>query len=491
MILVHHRLRGFIAPLISALAFAADGWLAAPAFAQPCEYGELPALLASDGLSGDNFGRSIAISEDGNTMIIAAELDDLPGLNNAGSAYVFVRPPGGVLWTEQAHLVAADAAISDRFGWAVAISGDTAIIAAPNDHHSGFNFAGSVYVFVRPPRGTTWSQQQKLTASDPGAEDGFGTAVAIAGDMALIGAGNDDTPGAPAILDTGSAYVFVRTGTMWTQQAKLTASDGAALDRFGYGVGLTADTAVIGAYGADAPGAANAGAAYVFTFSGSVWSEQTKLFASDAGANDNAGAPLAMSGDTFIMGSYFDDHAGGMNAGSAYVFTGAGAGAAWTEQAKLIASDALAYDQFGFSLGIDGDRAVVGSIGHDIPGVSGAGGAYVFTRRSRVWTEQIVLTHADAALGDQIGYAVAISGGGDTVAAGTISDDTTGSVRVFDLEPSVADTDCDGLVDTTDLLTLLADWGPCPLACPPCIGDFNGDCMVDITDLLILLGEWT
>jgi hypothetical protein len=213
----------------------------------------------------------------------------------AGARYPVVIDP---TWSEQQKLTASDAAWNDDFGTSVALSGDTAVVGAPFDDDAG-SASGSAYVFVRS--GTRWSQQQKLTASDAAPNDDFGLAVALSGDTAVVGAENN------------SAYVFVRSGTRWSEQQKLTASDAAAGAGgfFGNSVAVSGDTAVVGAY-ADVDAGGDSGAAYVFVRSGTRWSEQQKLTASDAAAGIRFGNSVAVSGDTAVVGAYADD--------SAYVF---------------------------------------------------------------------------------------------------------------------------------------------------------------------------
>src|SRR6266508_458911 len=174
--------------------------------------------------------------------------------------------------------------------------------------------AGSAYVFVRS--GTGWSQQAKLTASDAASGDRFGDAVGISGNTVVVGASD-------AASDAGSAYVFVRSGTSWSQQAMLTASDAAVFDLFGRALAVSGDTAVIGAPSDDTDAGPNAGSAYVFVRSGTSWSQQAKLTASDAAAFDFFGAAVAISGDTVVVGALADDTDAGSNAGSAYVFVSA------------------------------------------------------------------------------------------------------------------------------------------------------------------------
>ncbi len=213
--------------------------------------------------------------------------------------------------TEQAKLTASDGAISDLFGYSVSISGDTAVVGADGDDDNGTD-SGSAYVFVRS--GTTWSQQAKLTASDGAEGDLFGWSVSISGDTAVVGAHYDDDNG----LNSGSAYVFVRSGTTWTEEAKLTASDGAEDDFFGRSVSVSGDTAVVGAYGDDDYGSYS-GSAYVFVRSGTTWSEEAKLTASDGAAHDLFGISVSISGGTAVVGAHYDDD-NAFNSGSAYVY---------------------------------------------------------------------------------------------------------------------------------------------------------------------------
>ncbi len=218
---------------------------------------EVAKLLADDAEAGDRFGFSVAV--DGDTALIGAFLHDDAG-SSSGSAYVFTRDGMGN-WSQQAKLTAGDAAADDQFGFSVSVAGDTALIGAPlDDDDVAGNASGSAYVFMRS--GTTWTQQAKLTADDDAdVNDNFGNSVSVDGDTALIGAHfNDD-----ASNDSGSAYVFTRDGMgNWSQQAKLTADDAATLDEFGYSVSVAGDTALIGAR-LDDDAFTNSGSAYVFS----------------------------------------------------------------------------------------------------------------------------------------------------------------------------------------------------------------------------------
>lgn len=214
------------------------------------------------------------------------------------SGFGLIDATGGTM----AKLTASDGAAFDLFGNAVATSGDTALVGAlHSDAISGDS--GSAYVFVRS--GNTWNQQVKLTPGDGAINDNFGRSLAISGDTAVIGAYNDDDNG----TNSGSAYVFVRNGTTWSQQAKLTASDGAAGDRFGVSVAVSGDTAVVGSANDDDDGT-NSGSAYVFVRSGTTWSQQAKLSASDGAPGDWLGYSVAISGETALVGAFQDDDSG-------------------------------------------------------------------------------------------------------------------------------------------------------------------------------------
>ena len=317
--------------------------------------------------------------------------------SNSDSAYVYVRTNG--VWSEQAKLTASDGTAGDNFGTSVSIDGDTAVIGAPFDDDNDYN-SGSAYVYVRS--NGVWTEQQKLTASDGAADDQFGLSVSIAGDTAVIGAHNDDDNG----NGSGSAYVYVRSNGVWSEQQKLTASDGAQDDYFGYSVSIDGDTAVIGAWRDDDDGnGSDSGSAYVYVRTNGVWSEQAKLTASDGTAGDNFGTSVSIDGDTAVIGAYADDNDndndyGSDFSGSAYVYVRSNG--VWSEQAKLSASDGDFEDLFGWSVSISGDTAVIAVMQDDDNGFN-SGSAYVFVRSNGVWSEQQKLTASDGAAGDYFG----------------------------------------------------------------------------------------
>jgi len=362
-------------------------------------------IQASDPQANDTFGYSVAIS--GDTAVVGAQLEDTGG-TSAGAAYIFTR--SGTTWTQQQKIQSSDIQADDRFGFSVAISGDTVVVGARTEDTGGAD-GGSAYIFTRS--GTTWTQQQKIQASDAQASDFFGNSVAIDGDIVIVGANGEDTGGAGA----GAAYVFTKTGTTWTQQQKIQASDLQAGDQFGWRVAISGDTVIVGATYEDT-GGTDAGAAYVFTRSGTTWTQQQKIQASDAQATDYFGWSVAIDGDTVVAGAR-NESAAGAYAGSAYIFTRDGT--TWTEQQKIQASDPEASDLFGASVSISGDTVVVGADGEDT-GASNAGAAYIFTRDGTTWTEQQKIQASDPEANDQFGQSVAISG--DTVVAGANLEDT-------------------------------------------------------------------
>ena len=378
---------------------------------------EVDKLLASDGAEGDRFGIEVAIS--GDYAIVGAYGDDYNGYRT-GSAYVFER--GGGSWIQVAKLTAGDGAEGDYFGTAVAISGDYAIVGAYNDDDNGSN-SGSAYVFERG--GGSWAQVAKLTAGDGAEGDYFGIAVAISGDYAIVGAYSDDDNGSAS----GSAYVFERGGGSWTQVAKLTAGDGAELDHFGFPVAISGYYAVVGATSDDDNGS-NSGSAYVFEWDGTSWSQAAKLTAGDGAEEDRFGTAVAISGDYAIVSARYDDD-NGDGSGSAYVFKRGGA--SWSQAAKLTAGDGAEFDNFGIAVGLSGDYAIVGAQ-FDNDNGSASGSAYVFERAGASWSQVAKLTAEDGDGGDYFGSTVAISG--DYAIVGAFDDEDngqrSGSAYVFE-----------------------------------------------------------
>jgi hypothetical protein len=353
-------------------------------------------LTANDGAQGDYFGYSVCIS--GNTAIMGA-----PDKNsNTGAAYVFVRDSQGN-WSQQAELTASDGAQNAGFGGSVSISGDTAIAGAEAQNNSG-----ATYIFVRS--NGVWTQQQKLAASDGATGDWFGRSVSVNGDTAIVGAAHKNN-------STGAAYIFVRSNCVWTQQQKLTASDAMPFDSFGRSVSISGDTAVVGAPDKNS----NAGAAYVFIRdSQGNWSQQAKLTASDGRESDLFGVSVSNSGDTAIVGAYPKN--------AVYVFVRSGG--VWTQQQILTASDGVVRsDNLGWSVCVSGDIVVAAA-----PDKNNTGTVYAFVRDSQGhWTQQAEWTANDGVTGDQFGWSVSVSG--DTAIVGAAyKNNSAGAAYVLDLQ---------------------------------------------------------
>ena len=383
-------------------------------------------IVASDAQAGDDFGASVEISGDGSYAISGAPYEDAGG-NGAGAAYIYLRT--GSSWAQQAKLTASDAQASDYFSYSAAVSistdGTYAFVGAILEATGG-SFAGAAYVFIRS--GTSWSQQAKLVASNPSAYDKFGGAASISGDgsYAIAGSPGEDTTAS----GSGAAYVFVRSGTSWSQQQMLKATDAGENHNFGYSTYMSTDGtyAIIGAYDGDNTAGNYLGKAYIFTRSGSTWSQQAKLTASDAAAGDKFGFTVAINDDgTYaIVGTPYHD-TGGSDAGAAYIY--ARSGTSWTQQAKIQSSDIQASDNFGYTVSISGDgsHVMVGAEKEDTTG-SDAGSAYIFKRSGSSWSQIKKLQAADAAADDKFGHSVSIASSDGTYSiVGANGEDAGGS----------------------------------------------------------------
>lgn len=381
---------------------------------QLSQFIETAQLFAPDGQAGDHFGTAVDV--DGDTMVVGTTYFSYQGgATEPDAAYVFVRDGGA--WSFQAKLTASDGTAGDRFGNAVAIEGDTILVGAYFADVDGNEEQGAAYVFTRS--GDTWTEQGRLTAGDGVADDQFGWSVSLSGDTALVGTDRRPVGGQ---VRQGAAYVFTRSGNTWSELARLSASDGADGDQFGYAVAVSGSTAVVGARGATVDGNNLEGAAYIFADAGSGWTEQTKLSASDGDVGDGFGTSVALDDTTVIIGAEFSTLGGYFGRGAAYVFTGAGAG--WSEQDKLIAGDYENNHGFGQSVAVDGDTALVGTPS-SVSDNENQGAAYVFTRSNSLWSEQAKLTPSAGAEGDLFGENVALNAG--TALVGAPRDNVNGN----------------------------------------------------------------
>ncbi len=443
-------------------------------------------LKASNTEADDRFGYPVAVC--GDTVVIGGSHEDssATGINgnqndnaatNSGAVYVFVR--SGTNWELQAYIKASNAdgdAVynGDTFGYSLALCRDTLVVGAVGEDSgaTGVNGdqndnstwdAGAAYVFVRS--GTNWSQQAYLKASNPRYNSMFGQAVAISGDTVVVAATRESSNAVGVngmqtstnVWDSGAAYIFVRDGTNWSQQAYLKASNPEPYDFFGWSAAISGDTVVIGAFREDSSatgvngdqgdnGAFESGAVYVFVRDGTNWMQQAYLKSSNTGAEDHFGWSVAISGDTIVVGTPREDsNATGVNgnesdetaleSGAVYVFTRVHTN--WIQQAYLKSSNTERGDLFGYSVAISGNLLVVGASSEDsgASGINGnqsnnttpsSGAAYVFVRSGTTWSQQAYIKASNPDPDDQFGLAAAVSGGVVTVGAPYEGSNATG-----------------------------------------------------------------
>lgn len=311
---------------------------------------------------------------------------------------------------EEAILIASDRESGERFGISASIAGNHALIGASFDDENGFR-SGSAYMFELI--GSTWSEQVKLVASDASANGHFGTSVSIDGDRAIVGASHGTGPTA----GPGAAYVFEKVSGVWTQTAKLEASDGAGGDFFGSAVSLFGDRALIGA----SQDGVGEGSAYVFRYTGSDWLQEQKLVPDDSAVNQQFGSSVALADDRAVVGAK-NDSSVNSEQGAVYVFVRNNQ--TWTQEVELSPSDGASGDDFGNSVSISDNRIIVGAPRHDATGAN-SGAAYMFVLSGTTWSAEAKLTADDGQAEDQFGYAVTLSDGRAVV--GSVLDDDAGS----------------------------------------------------------------
>jgi uncharacterized repeat protein (TIGR02543 family) len=316
----------------------------------------MPGVDDTAGRNSASFGWEVAISDDGNTIVIGCP--DRPLNVRSGAAYVYVK--SGTSWIQQGILFATapDNKAMESFGSTVAIDGDTILVGAPGD---GTNSQGAVYVFTRSD--SVWNYQAKLTVANAIAWEQIGRdSISISNDTALIG----DTSYAGGLYAQGAAYIFNRNGTSWSDAVLITDASGAMNDMAGFSVAIDGDTAVI-----TSPYKYTEGAARFYVRNGANWDFQQEVIAVDGVLGDDFGDSVALNGNNAVVGSSYKDIGTLDDLGAAYLFSRSGS--TWSLQAELLASDGAAHDEFGFSTALNGDSIIVGAIG-DEPG----GAAYIY-----------------------------------------------------------------------------------------------------------------
>ncbi len=379
-------------------------------------WNEITKLNAVDGARQDSFGQTVSLS--GDRVLVGASHDDDQG-SNSGSAYVFEFD--GNNWTETFKLTASDGASNDFFAHSMSLSGNRALIGA---YKESFD-TGAVYVFDFD--GNTWSETTKLTATDGTSDDYFGYSVSLSGNQSLIGAwGNDDQGSA-----SGSAYVFDYDTSSWDETQKLlTVQESAVSDLFGYSVSLSGSRALIGAYGDNDDGN-NSGSAYIFEYDGSNWIKTDKLNASDGITYDSFGFSVSLSGNRALIGAPVGFIS--TNKGAVYVFDFDGND--WVETEKLRPTDVVRTDLFGWSVSLSGNRALIGAFGDDDQG-NESGAAYVYDYDGNNWNVTTKLVATDGETNDNFGYSVSLLGDRALIGAYMDSDQGTGSgsAYIFDFD---------------------------------------------------------
>jgi hypothetical protein len=353
-------------------------------------YPSLGAVVASDGGGGDRFGHAVALS--GNTLAVGAPYDHVGANADQGSVRVFVR--NGASWTLQATLTASiDGAAFDKFGSSVALDGDTLVVGVPEDDYGANGGQGTVRVFVRI--GTIWALQQLLVAGDGAAGDLFGSSVSLDGDTLAVGVPGDDVT---AVEDAGSVRVYVRTGSSWSFHSLLSASDAAAYDDFGTEVSLSGDVLAVGVPDDDVGANANQGSVRMFARSGSAWSAQQTLTAIDGGAFERFGSSVSLDGDALVVGV----PSGGVGsiAGSARVF--GRSGSIWTEQQTLVRNGGATGTEYGKSVALAGNTLAVAGSDDDV--------VQLFIKVGSTWALRRTIRPDLGMEGDQFGESLALSG---------------------------------------------------------------------------------
>lgn len=350
-------------------------------------------------VTNDLFGYAVAISD--TTALIGAISPTVVSNGKPGTVYVFTESDGS--WNLTGNFRAGDGTDGDEFGSVIVLDGTTAFIGAPDAEVSANNTLphGAVYVFKES--GGTWIQTQKITADDGAYDDLFGTSAAVSGDTLVVGA-----PGAtinPDANHQGAAYIFTNNNGTWTQQQKLAASNGAEYDLFGKSLAIDGATALIGSPYTNVNGYPGFGTAYIFTKANGIWSQKAVLEPNDGMTDDNFSLSLALAGNTALIGA--PSGPAQSEPGAVYVFTNSGG--TWLQSQELNASDSTPDDQFGASLALNGDTFVTSAPHITVKNNFAQGAVYIFSDSSGIWKEEQELFASEGKEFDNIGNAVALS----------------------------------------------------------------------------------
>lgn len=364
-------------------------------------WNEVTKMTAGDGAAGDQFGNSVAL--DGETAVIGAYFAQIGGNAQQGAAYIFEQDPSpSTTWSETLKLFNTNGRADDFFGIRVDIDADTVLVGASQSGNRTFDDQGLAQIFIRV--NGSWQFHQTLSPYDVSGEYKFGQSVAISGDFAVMGA---PYPNSGA---SGRVYIAQRGSVPWFDDPFVTPADGMSGDNFGLAVAVEGDTAVIGANNAyiASTGNFNQGAVYIYERINGVWTEGQKLIASDGQDGDQFGNAVALDGDTLLIGAWQASYGGIFGRGAAYVFTRSNG--VWSEQDKLENPTPTQDDYFGRAMALEGNTAVVGAPGKDVAANVDQGVAFTFTRSGNLWSFEQQINHPDPESFNSFGRAVAIEG---------------------------------------------------------------------------------
>jgi hypothetical protein len=360
-------------------------------------------------------------------------------VTNARAEIVSPSALDPLTFLERQKITSDDGATDDQFGWSIAVAGDIALVGAPNTAIGTQAGRGSVYVFAR--ENGVWVQTQELIADDGQPGDAFGISVSLAGSTAMIGAPNTD-------LFRGAAYVFQLSGNTWIQTQKLLASDGTEFNQFGWSIAQNGRRALIGSISATVGSNSSQGAVYAFDQSGGVWNETQKFSSADGVSGDSVGWSVALYGENALIGAGFatvNDHE---FQGAAYTFRRTGS--AWTETQKLTADNGDAFDFFGLAVALEGNHALIGAEGAatDQDPFSNQGVVYHFTNSGGTWSNTQTLAASDGEPSDSFGHSVTLHRGTALIGAtGVTVNGAAAAGAAYVFEPS------DGALIETQKLT--------------------------------------
>ena len=385
-------------------------------------------LSPGDRRPNDHFGHSISVDHSGKRVAITSLRGNTGTILDTGAVHIFYNSETG--WIQEAKLTPSDGRTNDNFGYAVSINKDGSKIVVGSPNHDPFDVfnAGVAYIYTRLDN--SWVEEAKLVPSDMNANNYFGSAVAISdsGNRVAIGAHRRDNI---LVVNTGGVYTYLKDETdEWIEESILVTSDGRDYDNFGYSLSMTGDGTrlAIGSRFQDGSSIVNIGAVYIFSRLGDEWAEEAKITASDKALFDMFGysVDITSDGSRVVIGAYLAEDGVITDAGIVYVFTRNGV--EWTQEARLTSGKRKKKDRLGCSVSIDdnGKRIVAGAYLADINEAVDSGAAYIFLRTHDTWTLSNELVPVDSSANSQFGWSVAISGDGDNIHIGSIKANSLG-----------------------------------------------------------------